>query len=122
MGRLHEEASGSSARVAEWIAAARQGCQDALGQALEACRQYLLLVANAELAPDLRGKVGASDVVQDTFLDAQRDFGGFHGCSEDELLAWLRRILLNNLATQERRYRDTTKRQLNREVPLTGSL
>ena len=102
----------------EWLASARGGAPETLGQLLEACRQYLLLVANQHLAPDLQGKFGASDVVQETFLEAQRDFGGFQGRTQVELLAWLRRILLNNLANLTRSYRDMDKRQLAREVPI----
>jgi RNA polymerase sigma-70 factor (ECF subfamily) len=112
---------GGPPRAAQWeqlLASARAGAPEMLGQLLEGCRQYLLLVANQELEPDLQGKVGPSDVVQETFLEAQRDFGGFRGSTEQELLAWLRRILLNNLAHLTRHYRDTQKRQLAREVPL----
>ena len=53
------------------LAAARTGSSEALGQALQACRGYLLLLAERELDPDLRAKGGASDVVQETFLEAQ---------------------------------------------------
>jgi RNA polymerase sigma-70 factor (ECF subfamily) len=101
-----------------WLPDARAGSPEALGQALDACRAYLQAVAERELDADLRAKGGASDVVQETFLEAFRDFGGFHGESEDELLAWLRRMLLNNLANFRRRYRDTDKRAAGREVPV----
>ena len=97
---------------------ARAGSRDALGLALDECRHYLLHIAQAGLDPDLRAKAGASDLVQETFLEAQRDFARFQGASEEELLAWLRRLLLNNLANFIRRYRDTTKRLVGREVPL----
>src|SRR5262249_36055546 len=52
----------------------------------------------------------------ETFLDAQRDFAQFHENSEAELLAWLRRLLLNNLGHFVRRYRDTHSRSVAREV------
>jgi RNA polymerase sigma-70 factor (ECF subfamily) len=100
------------------IRAARAGCGTALGELLESCRHYLLAVGNEELDPGLAAKVGVSDLVQDTFLDAQRDFHGFQGLTRTELLAWLRRILLNNLLNQARRYHQTVKRQLSREVSL----
>jgi RNA polymerase sigma-70 factor (ECF subfamily) len=58
--------------------------------------------------------------VQETFLEAQRDFARFQGTTEAELLAWLRRLLLNNAGTFARRYRDTDKRAVNREVALPG--
>jgi RNA polymerase sigma-70 factor (ECF subfamily) len=104
--------------AAEWLSDARAGSADALGRMLEACRGYLLLVAQRELAPDLRAKGGASDLVQETFLEAQRDFARFQGSSEAELLAWLRRLLLNNLANFTRHYRATGKRQVGLEVAL----
>src|SRR5262245_52253809 len=89
---------------------------------LDGCRQYLLLVANEQLDPDLRDKLGPSDLVQETFLEAQQDFGRFHGHSEQELLAWLRRILLNNLADARRRYRGAGKRDVGREIALADEL
>jgi RNA polymerase sigma-70 factor (ECF subfamily) len=97
------------------LAEARAGSAQALGEALEACRGYLLLVAERELGADLRAKGGASDLVQETFLEAQRDFARFQGASEDELRAWLRRLLLNNLSNFARHYRGTARRQLGRE-------
>jgi RNA polymerase sigma-70 factor (ECF subfamily) len=100
------------------IRLARNGSPDALGRLLEECRPYLLLVANQELPAKLRGKAGASDLVQDTFLEAQGNFDHFRDHGEAELLAWLRAILLNNVANLRRRYLATDKRQVNREQPL----
>jgi RNA polymerase sigma-70 factor (ECF subfamily) len=104
--------------AAQWLAAARAGSREALGQVLETFRGFLLLVADRELDADLRAKGGASDLVQDTFLEAQRDFAGFHGNSADELRAWLRRLLLNNMANFTRQYRRRAKRDVSREVSL----
>jgi RNA polymerase sigma-70 factor, ECF subfamily len=101
-----------------WLPAARAGSSEALGNTLESCRRYLLWVARRELGSDLQAKAGASDLVQETLLDAGRDFARFHGGSEEELLAWLRRILLNNLSNFFRSYRDTAKRCVAAEVPL----
>jgi RNA polymerase sigma-70 factor (ECF subfamily) len=100
------------------LAAARAGSSEALGELLEGCRPYLLLVANEELESDLHAKAGDSDLVQDTFLEALRDFPRFQGGTEREFLAWLRRLLLNNLANLRRHYRATEQRQLDREVSL----
>ena len=109
------EPGGDAARC---LAAARAGSQQALGQVLETFRGYLLLIADREMDPELRAKGGASDLVQETFLEAQRDFGRFHGNSADELRAWLRRLLLNNVANFTRQYRERAKRQVGREIPL----
>lgn len=103
------------------LAAARNGSKEALGELLEAYRNYLLLIAQQEIDPRLRAKGGASDLVQETFLEAQRDFAGFQGDSEEELLAWLRQLLHNNLVNFGRRYRDTHKRRVSREVSLEGA-
>jgi RNA polymerase sigma-70 factor, ECF subfamily len=104
--------------AAHYLPAARAGSREALGQALEICRGYLLRVADQGLDEDLRAKGGASDLVQETFLEAQRDFGRFQGSSEQELLAWLRLLLLHNVANFTRRYRGTGKRHVDREIAL----
>ncbi len=68
-----------SNRLDALIAAAQGGSSEALGTLLEQCRDYLLLVAGRELGRDLQGKIGASDLVQETFVRAQEVFGSFHG-------------------------------------------
>ena len=90
------------------------------GELLESCRAYLLFVANRELDPRLRGKIAPSDVVQETFVDAEEKLTGFRGTSREELQAWLRRILLNNLTDARRRFCDAEKRSIEREQPLDG--
>lgn len=104
--------------VVRWLADARTGSGEALGQALETCRRYLMLVAQRELAPDLQAKGSASDLVQQTFLEAHRDFAQFHGTTEEELLAWLRQLLLHQVGKLARQYRGTAKRSIDREVSL----
>jgi RNA polymerase sigma-70 factor (ECF subfamily) len=103
--------------VAQWLLEARDGSSEALGRVLEACRGYLLLIAQQELDPALQAKGGASDLVQQTFLEAQRDFGGFRGDTQEALLAWMRRLLLNNLGNFRRDFR-RHKRRVSREVSL----
>jgi RNA polymerase sigma-70 factor, ECF subfamily len=100
----------------QWLAAARAGSSDALGRSLDACRRYLLSIARHELDARLRAKGGASDMVQETFVEAQRAFDRFHGTSEVELRAWLRRLLHDRVAKFGRRYRTTQKRKLTRET------
>lgn len=104
-----------------WLSAARAGSREALGQALEACRRYLLHIAQQQVSPALQVKGSASDLVQETFLEAQQAFPRFHGDSEAELRAWLRRLLLHHAAKLGRRYRTTQKRRLARETALEFS-
>jgi RNA polymerase sigma-70 factor, ECF subfamily len=101
-----------------WIESARHGSAEALGNLLEACRPYLLLIANDRVGLDLQAKVAPSDLVQETFLEAQRDFVAFRGTTEDALRSWLRQILLHNFQNQLRRHRDVEKRAKHAEVSL----
>jgi RNA polymerase sigma-70 factor (ECF subfamily) len=63
----------------------------------------------------VRARVGASDVVEQTLLEAQRDLAQFRGRTVDEQAAWLRRILARNLANvvrdQRRHKRDVARDQ-----------
>ena len=77
----------------------------------EACRNYVGLLARTQVESWLRAKVDASDLVQQTLLEAYRDFGRFQGTTEAEWLAWLRRMLAHNAADFVRQYRGTKKRQ-----------
>lgn len=95
---------------------ARGGCLEAQGRLLQELRDYLLAVAEANLDSDIRPKVAASDIVQESLLEAHRDFSRFRGETRPELCAWMKRILLNNLLNQFRAWRDTHKRRLSREV------
>lgn len=100
-----------------WIVAARQGDAEALGRAMLAFREYLLLVANNELDAELRVKGGASDLVQETFLLAQRDVMAFRGQTVVQWRDWLRTILLHQLANHRRQFR-AAKRRVGREVAI----
>lgn len=95
---------------------ARGGGGEAVGQLLESFREYLLMLAESNLDSDLRPKVAASDVVQESILEAHKDFGQFRGTTRSELNSWLKRILLNNLLNHYRAWRSTQKRQLSREI------
>jgi RNA polymerase sigma-70 factor (ECF subfamily) len=100
------------------LARARDGCPEALGRLLQGCHRYLLLTAGRALESSLRPKEGASDLVQQTFVLAQRDFASFRGKTLGELLAWLNRILDRQLANQVRHYKLTGKRAVRRELSL----
>ncbi|MGP0068588.1 MAG: RNA polymerase sigma factor [Isosphaeraceae bacterium] len=109
-----------SAPLAPIMAGTNQRDLEVLAGVIESCRSYLLLVAERALAPDLRAKEGASDLVQEAMAEAQREAGRWTGRAEatDELRAWLRQFLLHKIAHAARRYRGTGKRRIGREVPL----
>ncbi len=99
------------------IAQARAGSTSALGQLFGQCRGYLLAIANEQLDQRLHAKLGGSDLVQQSLMHAQRGFEDFRGRTEGDLLAWLRRILLNEIARSNRDYLTTAKRDVSREIP-----
>jgi RNA polymerase sigma-70 factor (ECF subfamily) len=94
---------------------------DDAGRDLERFRSYLLLLARGRLDPGVRAKVGASDVVQQTLLEAHRDLAQFRGRTVAEQAAWLRQVLARNLANVVRDLR-RGKRDPARERPLQAGL
>ena len=94
---------------------AREGSSEALSGLLGRYRNLLLWTAIQSMNSDLLTKAGASDVVQETMLEAVRDFANFCGSSDEQWQAWLRQILANNLANFDRQYQQTSKRAMGRE-------
>jgi RNA polymerase sigma-70 factor (ECF subfamily) len=101
---------------------ARGGDTAALGRLLESYRNYLLLLARLQIDQRLQSKVDAADVVQETFLEAYRDFGQFQGTTEGQFLGWLRQVLASNLANLLRRYLGTQGRDVRLERQLAVDL
>src|SRR5689334_6977604 len=106
--------------IEDLLQQARSGDGEARGRLLEAYRNYLALVARLQLSQRLQSKVDAADLVQETFLNAHRHFSQFRGHSEDELLAWLRQILVAQAANLVRHYCGTQARDIRREHGLGG--
>ena len=88
---------------------------------LEKVRPYLRLLAQAHLGDQLKKKVDASDLVQQTLLEAYQDREKFRGSSEAQLVAWLKRILQNRLIDMAR-HRKVQKRDQNREIDLAQQI
>lgn len=107
----------SSYELRDLIAKAKLGCRDSLGELLSIYRTYLGLVASVQMNQALQGKVSKSDLVQATFLQAQKGIAKFVGHSERELLAWLRKILISQLLKELRHY-STRGRNLELERKL----
>jgi RNA polymerase sigma-70 factor (ECF subfamily) len=67
-------------------------------RALEQYRAYLHLLARLQLDRRLHAKVDASDIVQQTLVQAIRGASEFRGETDAEVAAWLRQILARTLA------------------------
>jgi len=90
-------------------------------EAFERYRQYLLTLARVQIDPKVRHKLDASDVVQQTLMEACRQRDQFRGTSDGQMAAWLRQILVHNLADALRSLR-RAKRDIARERHLADAM
>lgn len=97
---------------------AKHGSAADVGQLLSLYTQYLKSLANHQLDRRVRQRVSPSDLVQDTLLEAHRDFPNFRGTTTAELVSWLRRILIHNLIRASEHHLHTEKRDARREISL----
>jgi len=84
-------------------------------------RDYLILLARLQMDPKLQRQMDASDIVQQTLLEAQPQWSHMKSKDAAQTAAWLRRILANNLA-DALRTAHRAKRDLAREIPLEQRL
>jgi RNA polymerase sigma-70 factor (ECF subfamily) len=93
------------------------------GQALswDRYREYLHLLARLQLPANLRAKLGASDVVQQSLLEAHRAVEQLTALDEPARIAFLRKILANNLTDFVRHF-DAGAYDVARERPLEAVL
>ena len=88
-----------------------------MDQRLDSCRSYLMLLARMQLHGP---KIDPSDVVQQTLLEAHAKREQFTG-GDEALLAWLRKVLTNNIRDAVRRAR-RQKRDVRREQSLQEAM
>jgi RNA polymerase sigma-70 factor (ECF subfamily) len=100
---------------------ARRGDPEALGRLLEAQRAGLHRLAERQLEGRIAIRVDASDILQQTFLEAYRCFPQFAGRDKRELVAWLRTILDHKVAGAIRDHALLQKRDLGRERSMDDS-
>jgi RNA polymerase sigma-70 factor (ECF subfamily) len=84
-------------------------------------RQRLREMAAAALPPNLGGRTDASDMVQQTFADANKSFMDFRGTTLAQLFEWLAAILDHNVKDAVRRHVLAQRRSVRSERQLDGS-
>jgi RNA polymerase sigma-70 factor, ECF subfamily len=110
--------AGTQHNADQLFRAARDGSSSCLGQLLALYTNYLKLLVAAQLDNRLRARVSPSDIVQESFFEAHRDFGEFRGKSMGEFVVWLRRIVVNNILRVVEQHVLAEKRDVRREVSL----
>ena len=100
--------------ISELLEQARNGSPQAQTDLFAQVQSYLSLVAERNVDSQLRPKVGASDLVQESLTVAVERFDQFRGHTQQELYAWLTTIIKNELK-QKRRSFHASKRDIKRE-------
>ncbi len=84
---------------------------------LEPYRRYMLVLAGLHLDRRLKGKLDASDIVQQAMLRASSAIGDLREDGPEVLVAWLRKILARTLADAVKHYeRDRRDVRLERSI------
>jgi RNA polymerase sigma-70 factor (ECF subfamily) len=106
----------------ELLERARRGDREALGRLLEAQRATLHRLAERKVDGRIAVRVDASDIIQQTFLEAHRSFPQFAGLDARDLAAWLQGILDHKAAGAVRDHAVLQKRDVRRERSMDDSL
>jgi RNA polymerase sigma-70 factor (ECF subfamily) len=104
--------------MGQLFTAARAGSNSSLGRLLTLYTNYLKLLVSAQMDDRLRGRVSPSDIIQESFYEAHRDFPQFRGQSPGEFVVWLRRIVVNNILRVVEQHVLTEKRDVRREISM----
>jgi len=89
---------------------------------LAAFRDYLLVLVRGQIPASMRARLDASDIVQQTLLEAHRKRDQYYGPNEPQQFAgWLRQILSYNLLDAFRR-EQSERRDVRREIDIQNSL
>jgi RNA polymerase sigma-70 factor, ECF subfamily len=108
----------SQSNMGQLFTSALAGSNSSLGRLLTLYTNYLKLLVTAQLDDRLRGRVSPSDIVQESFFEAHRDFSQFRGQTPGEFVVWLRRIVVNNILRIVEQHVLTEKRDVRREVSM----
>ncbi len=104
------------------VGSAKNGDLAALERLFALHRAYLVTLARPQVQRRLQGKADASDLAQETLLEAHRGFASFRGGTLPEFAAWLRAILAHRLSRHVRHYFETLRRDATLERSLAVEL
>lgn len=104
------------------LSSARAGDQSALGSLFEMYQNYLRLLALSQVGARMKIRASASDIVQETMMQAHRGFDDFRGTTHGEFAAWLRTILCRRIQYLYQQHFKAQRRDVRREVSLQAIL
>lgn len=108
-------------QVPDLVARATSGDRIAIAELLERYRSRLRRMVELRLDARLRGRVDASDVIQEGYLDAMRRLEEFVREPTVPFYIWLRFLVGQRVQEQHRRHLGTTGRDVGREVSIYRS-
>jgi RNA polymerase sigma-70 factor (ECF subfamily) len=115
MGENMNDPSSETVHLLERL---RAGDRQALAELFQRHRDRLHRMVELRLDERLRGRVDASDVLQDSFLDLARRVEGYLSDPRLPVFLWLRLIVSDRLAMVHRQHLGTRMRDVAQEVSL----
>lgn len=100
------------------LAMIQSGDQDALGKLFALYRPRLKQMVSLRMDPRLQGRLDASDVVQEAYLDAARRLPDYAQNPTMGLYLWLRFLTVQRLIDLHRFHFGAARRTVNQEIPL----
>jgi len=98
---------------------AKDGEDDAMHDLLERHRRSLRQMIALRMDRALAARLDASDIIQDTLVEANRRFRDYLGNPQLPFHLWLRQIAQDRLIDAHRRHRVAQKRSVDREQSLS---
>ncbi|HEY3323646.1 MAG TPA: sigma-70 family RNA polymerase sigma factor [Planctomycetota bacterium] len=109
----------SEARLQERLAG---GDEAALGELFSRYRERLRRMVELRLDRRLLGRVSASDVLQDSYLEALKRLSHYGGEEKMPIHLWLRLITGQRITDLHRQHFGAAMRDIGREVPINRSI
>jgi RNA polymerase sigma-70 factor (ECF subfamily) len=94
------------------------GDGQALAELFGGFRERLRQVVRLRMDPRLAGRIDASDVLQEAYLDVSQRFAEYAAAPEMPVYLWMRFLTAQRLAILHRHHLGTRQRDAGREVPL----
>lgn len=113
----HDAMPDSTESTRKWMADLEQGRAAVFARLFEHFRPRLRRMVELRIDPRMAGRVDASDVLQEAYLDAERRVAGYVANPEVDFYVWLRSQTWDRLVMLHRRHLGAECRAVGRERP-----